>query len=133
MYYSEANIELRKSKEGRKKMKNLLIYLGLIITIVALYGFAYTIADRTDDDGKKVFVDNKCSMCHTVKSAGIESKKSDATDLSTVGKERTEDFLMKYLKKEAKLNDKDHKSSFKGSDDDLKKLVGWLLTLKGEK
>lgn len=114
-------------------MKNLLIYLGLIITIVALYGFAYTIADRTDDDGKKVFVDSKCAMCHTVKSAGIESKKSDATDLSTVGKERTEDFLMKYLKKEAKLNDKDHKSSFKGSDDDLKKLVGWLLTLKGEK
>ncbi len=114
-------------------MKNLLIYLGLIITIVALYGFAYTIADRTDDDGKKVFVDSKCAMCHTVKAAGIESKKSDASDLSTVGKERTEDFLMKYLKKEAKLNDKDHKSSFKGSDDDLKKLVGWLLTLKGEK
>jgi mono/diheme cytochrome c family protein len=111
-------------------MKNILIYLGLVVTIVALYGFAFTIADQSGDDGKKVFVDSKCSMCHTVKSAGIESKKSDATDLSTVGKDRTVEFLTKYLKKEVKLNDKDHKSSFKGTDDELKKLVEWLSTLK---
>lgn len=113
-------------------MKNVLIYLGLIVTIVALYGFAYTIADQKSDDGKKIFVDNKCQMCHTVQSAGIESKKSDASDLSAVGKDKTTEFLTKYLKKEAKLNDKDHKSSFKGSDEDLKVLVDWLLTLKGE-
>jgi cytochrome c5 len=113
-------------------MKNVLIYLGLIVTIVALYGFAYTIADQKSDDGKKIFVDNKCQMCHTVQSAGIESKKSDASDLSAVGKDKTAEFLTKYLKKEAKLNDKDHKSSFKGSDEDLKVLVDWLLTLKGE-
>mgnify|MGYP003502402314 FL=1 len=111
-------------------MKNILIYLGLVITIVALYGFAFTIADEKSDDGKKVFVDNKCNMCHTVTSAGIESKKSDAVDLSTVGKDRTVEFLTKYLKKEAKLNDKDHKSSFKGTDEDLAKLVEWLSTLK---
>lgn len=113
-------------------MKNVLIYLGLIIAIVALYGFAYTIADQKGDEGKKIFIDNKCQMCHTVKSAGIESKKSDATDLSAVGKDKTTEFLTKYLKKEAKLNDKNHKSSFKGSDEDLKVLVDWLLTLKGE-
>ena len=111
-------------------MKNILIYLGLVITIVALYGFAFTIADGKSDDGKKVFVDNKCNMCHTVTSAGIESKKSDAVDLSTVGKDRTVEFLTKYLKKEAKLNDKDHKSSYKGTDEDLAKLVEWLSTLK---
>ncbi|MBK7632792.1 MAG: cytochrome c [Ignavibacteriales bacterium] len=113
-------------------MKNILIYLGLVVTIVALYGFAFTIANQPVDDGKQIFVNNKCSMCHTVTSAGIESKKSDAVDLSTVGKEKTKEFLMKYLKKETKLNDKDHKSSFKGSDQDLKTLVDWLLTLKGE-
>jgi hypothetical protein len=111
-------------------MKNILIYLGLVITIVALYGFAFTIADEKSDDGKKVFVDNKCNMCHTVTVAGIESKKSDAVDLSTVGKDRTVEFLTKYLKKEAKLNDKDHKASFKGTDEDLTKLVEWLSTLK---
>ena len=111
-------------------MKNILIYIGLIVAIVALYGFAFTIASQGEDDGKKIFVDNKCNMCHTVKSVGIESKKSDATDLSTVGKDKTTEFLMKYLKKETKLNDKDHKSSFKGTDDELKTLVDWLLTLK---
>lgn len=111
-------------------MKNILIYLGLVITIVALYGFAFTIADDKSDDGKKVFVDNKCNMCHTVTNAGIESKKSDAVDLSTVGKDRTVEFLTKYLKKEAKLNDKDHKASYKGTEEDLAKLVEWLSTLK---
>ncbi|MDP2363131.1 MAG: c-type cytochrome [Ignavibacteria bacterium] len=113
-------------------MKNVIIYLGLIITIVALYGFAFTIANNSSDDGKKIFVDSKCTMCHTVQSAGIVSKKSDATDLSTVGTDKTEEFLMKYLKKEIKFNDKDHKSSFKGNEEDLKTLVEWLLTLKSE-
>ena len=111
-------------------MKNIMIYIALVVTIVALYGFAFTIANQGDVDGKKVFVDSKCNMCHTVKSVGIESKKSDAIDLSTVGKDKTTEFLMKYLKKETKLNDKDHKSSFKGSEDELKTLVDWLLTLK---
>jgi hypothetical protein len=113
-------------------VKNIIIYLGLVITIVALYGFAFTIDNGDDVDGKKIFIDSKCNMCHTVTLAGIESKKSDATDLSSVGEDRTVEFLTKYLKKETKLNDKDHKSSFKGTDEDLNKLVEWLLTLKGE-
>ncbi len=114
-------------------MKNIMIYLGLVVTIVALYGFAFSLGSNLEGDGNKIFLDNKCNMCHTVNSLGIESKKSDATDLSNVGKDKTTEFLMKYLKKEAKLNDKDHKSSFKGSDEDLKVLVDWLLTLKTDK
>ena len=114
-------------------MKNILLYLALVVTIVALYGFAYAFATNPEGDGKKIFVDNKCNMCHTVSSQGIESKKSDAVDLSNVGKDKTVEFLNKYLEKEAKLNDKDHKSSFKGNDDDLKVLVDWLLTLKTDK
>ena len=114
-------------------MKNILIYLGLVVTIVALYGFAFTIADEKSDDGKTIFVNSKCNMCHIVSSAGIESKKSDAVDLSNVGQDKTVEFLTKYLKKEAKLNDKDHKSAFKGTDDDLTKLVEWLSTLKENK
>ena len=114
-------------------MKNIIIYLVLVVAIVALYGFAYAFTTNPDGDGKKIFVANKCNMCHTVQSQGIESKKSDAVDLSNVGKDKTVEFLNKYLKKEAKLNDKDHKSSFKGSDEDLKVLVDWLLTLKTDK
>lgn len=113
-------------------MKNIFAYLGIIIVIVALYGFAFTISSNDDPAGKKIFVDQKCNMCHTVKSVGIESKKSDATDLSNVGAEMKSEDMIKYLKKEMKLNDKDHKTSFKGSDEDLKILVEWLSTLKAE-
>lgn len=114
-------------------MKNIILYLALVITIVALYGFAYAFNSNPEGDGKKIFTDSRCNMCHTVKSQGIESKKSDAVDLSTVGKDKTAEFLNKYLKKEAKMNDKDHKATFKGNDEDLKVLIDWLLTLKSEK
>uniref|UniRef100_A0A832DI44 Cytochrome c n=1 Tax=Ignavibacterium album TaxID=591197 RepID=A0A832DI44_9BACT len=113
-------------------MKNIIAYLSIIIAIVALYGFAFTISSNDDPAGKKIFIDNKCNMCHTVKSAGIESKKSDATDLSNAGAEMKAEDMIKYLKKEMKLNNKDHKTAFKGSDEDLKKLVEWLSTLKAE-
>ena len=113
-------------------MKDIFTYLSIIIAIVALYGFAFTISSNDDPAGKKIFIDNKCNMCHTVKSAGIESKKSDATDLSNAGAEMKAEDMIKYLKKEMKLNNKDHKTAFKGSDEDLKKLVEWLSTLKAE-
>lgn len=113
-------------------MKNIIAYLSIIIAIVALYGFAFTISSNDDPAGKKIFIDNKCNMCHTVKSAGIESKKSIATDLSNAGAVMKAEDMIKYLKKEMKLNDKDHKTAFKGSDEDLKKLVEWLSTLKAE-
>jgi cytochrome c2 len=113
-------------------MKNIITYLSIITVIVALYGFAFTLSSNDDPAGKKIFIDNKCNMCHTVKSAGIESKKSDATDLSNVGAQMKSEDIMKYLKKEMKLNNKDHKTAFKGSDEELTKLVEWLSTLKTE-
>lgn len=113
-------------------MKNIIAYLSIIIVIVALYGFAFTLSTNDDPVGKKIFVDKKCNMCHTVKSVGIESKKSDASDLSNTGVGMNSEDMIKYLKKEMKLNGQDHKTAFKGSDEDLKKLVEWLSTLKTE-
>lgn len=113
-------------------MKNIIAYFVVILTIVALYGFAFSFSSNDDPAGKKIFVDKKCNMCHTVKSAGIESKKSDATDLSDVGSKMKSEDMVKYLKKEMKLNNKDHKTAFKGSDEELNKLVEWLSTLKAE-
>jgi len=116
----------------RSIMKNIITYLSIITVIVALYGFAFTLSSNDDPAGKKIFIDNKCNMCHTVKSAGIESKKSDASDLSNAGAQMKSEDMMKYLKKEMKLNNKDHKTAFKGSDEELTKLVEWLSTLKTE-
>lgn len=112
-------------------MKNLVLYLTFIFAIVLLFGFTYSI-NEGGDDGKKLFVDKKCASCHTVETAGIESKKKDASDLSEVGAERSAEFLLKYLKKEAKLEGKEHKPAFKGTDEELNIIVDWLETLKGD-
>ncbi len=114
-------------------MKNIAIYLFLVLSIVALYGFAYAIAGNDEPDGKKLFVDYKCNMCHTVKSVGIESKKSDADDIVQLEAEKNAEFWMKYLMKQEKLNGKDHKTAFKGKEEDLQKIVDWLMTIKESK
>lgn len=112
-------------------MKNILIYLGLILTVIALYGFAFTFAADEGPDGKQIFVDKKCTSCHSVESAGIEAtKKSGAVDLSKAGDGVEADFMTKYLLKEEKIDDKAHKTKFNGTDEELKALVDWLLTLK---
>lgn len=114
-------------------MKNVLIYLGLIVAIVALYGFAFTVAADDDPAGKKIFIDKKCVSCHSVESVGIESsKKSGAVDLSKTGVDADGEFMTKYLLKEEKIDDKAHKTKFKGTEEELKSLVDWLLTLKAE-
>ncbi len=114
-------------------MKNVLIYLGLVVVIVALYGFAFTFAADDGPDGKQIFLDKKCTTCHSVELVGIEStKKSGANDLSTVGDIIEADFMTKYLLKEEKIDDKAHKTKFNGTDEELKALVDWLLTLKAK-
>jgi mono/diheme cytochrome c family protein len=90
--------------------------------------------------GQKVFADARCTMCHTVFSAGIgempatdeekEAALDGPPDLSMTGKGRTAEWMTLFLKKEETLNDKKHGMKFMGSDEDLSKLVEWLLTLK---
>jgi hypothetical protein len=80
-------------------------------------------------------------MCHTVYSAGIgEPKAEDAKeeeeeasgppDLSLAGTGRTAEWLSLFLQKKEALNEKKHMMKFKGTDEDLTALVGWILTLK---
>ncbi len=109
-------------------MKHVFVYLFLIVVIVALFGFTYSIAQEKID-GKKVFVDQKCNMCHTVSTVEITSKKKDAVDLSKMSKEWLTDFWIKYLNKEEKLNDALHKTAFKGNYEELKALINWLESL----
>lgn len=111
-------------------MKNITFYLFIVIGIVGLYGFAYTIANEDEPEGKKLFVEYKCNMCHTVKSVGIESKKSDAHDIVQLDNEKNTEFWLNYLMKKEKLNGKDHKTAFKGGEEDLRKLVDWMMALK---
>ena len=88
------------------------------------------------EDGVPAVITKKCVKCHFVTSHGIETTKKDpskAKDLSNTGNIMPDaGALRSYLKKESLWNDKKHKTSFKGSDEEFDKLIEWLLSLKEE-
>lgn len=110
-------------------MKNNFVYILFILAVLIFYGLSFNNI-TSKEDGKKIFVDQKCISCHSVKSLDLISKKKDATDLSSGSKSWTAEFLTQYLKKEVKLDGKLHKSVFKGTDDQLKTLIDWLLAFR---
>lgn len=110
-------------------MKYLITYLLFIFAIVALYGAAYSL-NIDEHPGQKVFVDQKCGSCHSVEAVGLISKsKKDNPDLSKYDGELDKDFFVKYMKKEAKINDVAHPTSFKGTDEELNDFVDWFIML----
>ncbi|MBM4344547.1 MAG: cytochrome c [Deltaproteobacteria bacterium] len=94
-------------------------------------------------DGKKVFVDHKCTKCHKVSALGLAAaaEKDTIVDLSGVGAQRDVSWLKKWVKKEMDKESSTtpgqkvkHKAGWKGSDAELDTLVAWLkgLTAKGK-
>lgn len=85
-------------------------------------------------DGKAIFLREKCEMCHSVSSAGIEAKakseKLKAADLTGVGTRHTTAVLRSYLKQEKELEGGKHKKAFKGTDAELDVLIAWLESQK---
>ena len=80
-------------------------------------------------DGKEIFLAQKCNLCHSVSTAGIEattkSEKLRGPDL--VDLDRDAEWLAGWLKKEIELNGQKHKKEFKGSEEELDALIAWLL------
>jgi CxxC motif-containing protein (DUF1111 family) len=113
-------------------MKDTFLYVLFISAIVALFAFAFSFSQDQNLDGKQIFLDSKCNNCHTVTSNEIISKKDDAVDLSNAGSVGDTQLISNYLLKEAKINDKDHKVKFKGSEAELNTLSDWLSSLKTE-
>ena len=111
-------------------MRLPLSYMLYSFAAVILVGFAFSFGQDAVPAGQKVFVDNKCQMCHSVESAGLTSKNKKAVDLSNVGSTYKADFLNKWLTKNAKIKDNLHKATFKGDDNSLSDLTAWLETLK---
>lgn len=87
---------------------------------------------KTEDPGKKAFLDNKCNICHSVSAEGIEKKTaaSKAPDLSGIGAKQNADVLVKFLKKEVDMNGKKHSKTWTGKDADLQSMAKWLESLK---
>jgi len=113
-------------------MKDTFLFILFISAIVALFAFAFSFSQDQNIDSKQIFIDKKCTNCHTISSLGITSKKDDAFDLSNAGMVNDAEVMKSYLLKENKINEKEHKYKFKGTDEELNSLVEWLMTLKLE-
>ena len=81
-------------------------------------------------DGKQIFLAQKCNLCHSVSSAGIErtvkSEKVAGPDLTNLAAKQDAGVLAKFLRKEGEINGKKHGKGFTGSDEELGALIAWL-------
>jgi mono/diheme cytochrome c family protein len=92
-------------------------------------------------DGKVVFLDYKCNVCHSVKAQGIEVKGEEGSeaeaeeapppDLSEVGDKGLEASLLRdFLRKKKGIEGEKHPKRFTGDEREAELLVQWLLGLK---
>ncbi|MBL7128153.1 MAG: cytochrome c [Ignavibacteria bacterium] len=116
-------------------MKKLITLLSVSIVFI-LFAISFNASAFDEPDGKQIFEDEKCNLCHSVSTVGIEAKtKKEAfkgPDLVNLADSFEADWIVKYLKKEADKDGKSHKKPFKGTDEELQALVDWLLEQKAE-
>jgi mono/diheme cytochrome c family protein len=114
-------------------MKTFVVSLATILALTFIgLSFNHSALSQEAKDGKTIFVDSKCIACHGVSAAGVEAKKKSdkVPDLSKLTDGKDIEFWTKYMKKDETLNDKKHAVPFKGSDEDLKTMIEWLMSDK---
>jgi len=111
------------------RFRRSLPVLAVILVLLACIASA---ASAAEPDGKAVFMAQKCNLCHSVETQGIDRtvKTSKAKDLSNAGAEHKGDWIQKWLKKEEMIDGKKHQKTFTGSDAELAALVQWVQSLK---
>ena len=78
---------------------------------------------------------NKCNTCHAIKADAIEKTsktkmKKEPPDLSTIGDQKTADWIVKYLKKQEMLDNAKHVKAWTGKEEDLQTVAKWLESHK---
>jgi mono/diheme cytochrome c family protein len=85
-------------------------------------------------DGKQIFLAQKCNLCHSVSSAGIEhtvkSAKMAGPDLTNLAAKEEAAKLAKFLRKEIEVNGKKHGKAFTGTEGEMGALIAWLQEQK---
>ena len=79
--------------------------------------------------GEKIYVAQKCSLCHKIGTAGGKL----GPDLSTVGTRRDAAWLEKYLPNPKLVDPKNKMPVVKAKDQDLADLIAYLETLGKKK
>jgi cytochrome c551/c552 len=109
-------------------MKALVaISAAALILVVATAPVSYAA------DGKALFAEKKCDLCHTIESQGIQKKseKMKGAELSDAGNRvSSADWLKKFLTQEELKEGEKHQRKWKGTDEELDTLANWILSLK---
>ena len=106
--------------------------LVIAVTLLAV-GLASVALGSDVPAGQTAFLENKCNVCHSVDSAEIakKSEKMKGPDLSNAGAEvESAEWLKGFLLKKEELNEKAHKKTWKGTDEQLDAIVKWVMSLK---
>jgi len=104
----------------------------MLLAMAALWFQPATLAAQ-DPPGKTAFLENKCNVCHTIESQGIEkTSKMAAPDLSDAGNmvESAEWLKGFFLKENAAKDGKKHSKTWSGTDEQMKAIIDWVMTLK---
>jgi mono/diheme cytochrome c family protein len=111
-------------------MKRYLAPLAVLLGVLTLGAVSF---HRTDLDGKTIFLNNKCSNCHSIHTQGIKGKRPEGgakpSDLSNTGAKLKPEWIEKWLQKEETLYGKKHMKKFKGTPEELHTLAEWLSSL----
>lgn len=121
----------KRMKNGKIGKKASAAFLpGALLTVI----LAGSGPLSRDTDGKQIFLDKKCDLCHAVTSAQIEAKTKLESmlgpDLAGVGSRHEAEWIGEYMNQDVQLNDVQHVTKFKGSAEELAALVDWLLEQK---
>lgn len=93
-------------------------------------------------DGKEVFINNRCSICHTVSAAGVVSKAKSGPDLTDVTVRHEKPWIRKFirqneghvscLKVDNSRDGKRHLLKFLGTPEEEDALIEWLDAQRSE-
>ena len=126
------------------------LYWSVVVFVAIGIGHAgIAAAEGGAPAGQKLFLNNHCTSCHSIKAIKIEKKvdpaeeaaakeaaskepgtKKEPPDLSGVGLKHKSDWIQGWLLKKELIDWKPHKKKFRGTPDELKTLATWLETLK---
>lgn len=103
--------------------------MGILVMLSAL-----AVPAAADEAGKQAFMDANCDRCHSIASenitATVKSEKMKGPDLDGVGATHDAAWITEFVKREVKLEGKNHRSPWKGSDAELTAVAEWLATMK---
>ncbi|HVS01865.1 MAG TPA: cytochrome c [Thermoanaerobaculia bacterium] len=119
-----------------QSLVSFALILGFpVVLATALPAFAARHAAAAEpgpaaQQGKALFLAQKCDLCHGLASLGIEARASSQTmrgpDLDTVGQRHDADRIAAFVSQRVEFDGAVHKKGWKGSDEELQALAAWL-------